>query len=226
MSAQRPSRPGVPLAAQQPFSVLVVCTGNVCRSPQAERLLLARRDAAASAAGPPGIRSALLFSSAGTAALVGSPMTPEALAETIARGGSDSPHRARQVTEAMLTGADLVLTMERAQRAAVVGMVPRSSRTTFTLRELARLLADLVASGGAEIAAGDGGLPAVLRSLVPQVAARRGFAVPPADPAADDIIDPYGRTAAVYHQSADQVQAGTDAVWRHAALLLAGGAHG
>ncbi|GMA87571.1 hypothetical protein GCM10025868_28210 [Angustibacter aerolatus] len=53
-----------------PARVLVVCTGNVCRSPLVERLLRQRLGT-----------DAVDVSSAGTQALVGEPMTDPAAAE-------------------------------------------------------------------------------------------------------------------------------------------------
>lgn len=88
-------------------SVLVVCTGNVCRSAMAEALL-ARRVGAS----PSGVRVA----SAGTAALVGYP-PPPVVVELMAEIGFDvGGHRARQVTDELALRHELILTMEEAQR--------------------------------------------------------------------------------------------------------------
>ncbi len=180
-----------------PFRILVVCTGNVCRSPQAERLLaaeFARR----------GLADAVEVSSAGTAALVGEPMDAEAAAQTIGYGGNPSGHVARRLDAAMVEDADLVLTMELAHRAAAVRLVPRASRYAFTLPEFARLLADLRDSGQAE--PGDASLaPASrLRSLVPEVAARRGLALP-VEAESDEVPDPFGRPTEAHARTASQV---------------------
>ena len=82
-------------------SVLVVCTGNICRSPMGEYLLRARWER-------PGAR----VSSAGTAALIHHPADDEAMAVMAEHGVDMSPHRARQVTTALVAGHDLILTME------------------------------------------------------------------------------------------------------------------
>lgn len=60
------------------FQVLFVCIGNVCRSPLGERLLAARLDG-----------ERFEVRSAGIAAMVGSPMVPEAAAHLAAYGGGD-----------------------------------------------------------------------------------------------------------------------------------------
>lgn len=179
-----------------PFTILVVCTGNICRSPQGERLFQAGFTRA-------GLARDVAVSSAGTAALVGRPMEPQAAALTAAYGGDPDAHVARRLEEWMVGSADLVLTMERAHRADVVRMLPRSSRNTFTLREFARLVVDL-REAGEFVAPPSSTAPADrLRWLVPQVAARRGMALPaPADD--DDVVDPYRRSAATYETSAKQ----------------------
>jgi protein-tyrosine phosphatase len=86
--------------------VLMVCTGNVCRSPMAEGLLRARFARLGRGS----------VESAGIAALVGRPAEPHAV-ELLARRGIDiSAHRARQLTPEQLAAADVVLVMEDAQR--------------------------------------------------------------------------------------------------------------
>ena len=80
--------------------VLVVCTGNICRSPMAAALLAERLS---SVPEPPRVESA------GTAALVGQGAAPEAVSLMAERGLDIAAHRARQVDQELLKGTDLVL---------------------------------------------------------------------------------------------------------------------
>src|SRR5829696_1569572 len=110
------------------FSILAVCTGNVCRSPAVERLL-------ATKLGP-----TITVSSAGTHALVGHPISEPMAALLAGYGIDERPFEARRVSEQMLKEADLILPLNRAQRSLVVDLWPAAVRRTFTLREFARLL--------------------------------------------------------------------------------------
>lgn len=86
--------------------ILIVCTGNVCRSPMGEGLLRARL--AQLGHGTVG--------SAGIAALVGRPAEQHAVDLLGKRGIDISGHRARQLTPELLASADVVLVMDEAQR--------------------------------------------------------------------------------------------------------------
>jgi protein-tyrosine phosphatase len=86
--------------------VLMLCTGNICRSPMAEGLLRARF--AAMGRGQ--------VESAGIAALVDQPADPLAVELLAARGIDISGHRARQLTPELLASADVVFVMEEGQR--------------------------------------------------------------------------------------------------------------
>ena len=85
-----------------PKKVLFVCTANVCRSPMAEAIF----NALAEEGG-----LAWRAASVGVAALEGEDITPNARAALEEVGIYTREHRARQVSEAMLGEADLVLAM-------------------------------------------------------------------------------------------------------------------
>lgn len=103
-------------------NVLLVCVGNVCRSPIAECLL---RNAL------PG--TGTVVGSAGLAALAGQPMDATAAALLGERGLDPSPHRARQLTAALLHESDLILAMEQPQLVQLGRMAPEITGRTFLL---------------------------------------------------------------------------------------------
>lgn len=179
------------------FSIVTVCTGNICRSPLAEQLLRA------GLARFPEVR----VSSAGTDALVDHPMTEQSQALAAEFGADDAHlHRARALTADHLREADLVLALSREHRRAIVEMLPRGARHTFTLREFARLLSDLPQEDVETIAAIDSGdVAARFSELVEVAASRRGLVEPPPSPEDDDVVDPYRRGDDVYRLSADQL---------------------
>ncbi|BAD39061.1 low molecular weight protein arginine phosphatase [Symbiobacterium thermophilum] len=114
--------------------VLLVCSGNTCRSPMAAALLRAlwrRAD--------PGWD--LQVDSAGIGAFPGLPAAPNAVAAMKARGIDLSGHRSQAVTD--LEGYDLVLGMTRAHRDALRTRFPALAGRIFTLAEYAGVGGDL-----------------------------------------------------------------------------------
>ncbi|HEX8002634.1 MAG TPA: hypothetical protein VF519_08050 [Mycobacteriales bacterium] len=161
------------------FDLLFVCTGNICRSPTAELLAAARLP-----------REHFRVHSAGTYGLEGYAIEPGAARELTALGIDSAAFRARRITADHVARADLVLTATREHRAAVVTLDPRALPRTFTMREFARLLD--------HVDPPPGGDPADrARAVVAAVAAARSRH-PAANPADDDVADPYGRGAAAY----------------------------
>lgn len=171
--------------------ILVVCTGNVCRSPLVERLLQRQLDVAY---GP----GAVEVASAGTASLAGRAMDERSASLLADLGGTDAGFVARQLVERHISAADLVLTATRQHRSAVVAQHPRALRRTFTVRELAQLL------DGADLS----GLPADPASRVPAVAelARsRRHVLGGTDQALLDVVDPFRADDAVYDQVREEL---------------------
>jgi protein-tyrosine phosphatase len=114
-------------------SILVVCTGNVCRSPLAEGFLRGVLEARFGASAP-------TVSSAGTAGWEGAPAMPESVAAAEERGVDISGHRGRELVREHVDDADLIVGMAAEHRDAVMRSVPNAAGTTFTLKELVRLL--------------------------------------------------------------------------------------
>jgi protein-tyrosine-phosphatase len=91
--------------------VVLVCTGNICRSPLAEALL----QQALKDRGVEGVT----VSSAGTGAWDGAPASEGAYLVGLERGLDLSGHRARLLTREVVDQADVILTMARHHRARV-----------------------------------------------------------------------------------------------------------
>lgn len=102
--------------------ILIVCMGNICRSPAAEYLFRERM----------GGRDIQLCS-AGLVALVGNPMDATALQLLSECGVDGTSHRAHQLTTAMVMQADLVLGMEQRHVDAIVKLAPEARGKVFLL---------------------------------------------------------------------------------------------
>lgn len=194
------------------FSILTVCTGNICRSSLAELVLRTRL------AGLPGT-----VASSGTYGLDTAPMPEEA--QRLALDAGVSPdlvgaHRSRVLIGEHLASADLVLAMARDHRRAIVELDPRALRTTFTVREFARLAADTPDDEITTAAAGHDTPSARLRAAIAAVALHRGMTPPPVDPEEDDVVDPYRRSWNTYQRSAAQLLPAVDQVIRVVKLAV------
>ncbi len=124
--------------------LLFVCTGNICRSPTAERLTTAYANRL-------GLAN-LTASSAGTAAVIDSQIHPSAAVILEKLGGDAANFAARQITSRIAAGADLILTMTSEHRDAVLEHSPQQLRKTFILPQAARLISDLGAQNIEDLA--------------------------------------------------------------------------
>ncbi|MDG6106084.1 phosphotyrosine protein phosphatase [Dactylosporangium aurantiacum] len=183
-----------------PFSILCVCMGNICRSPMAERLLVA--DLVALGAEP----DLVYVHGAGTGGWhAGEPMDPQAARQVLARGGDTAGFRARKLLGEHVDASDLVLTATAEQVDFVVSLRPDAAARTFVWGQFARLLRTVTA-----------GLPPAGRDA-DSVYARGVALVDLVDKARadagdeardeDDLADPWGRPDDVFGVVADQIQA-------------------
>lgn len=177
------------------FTVLLVCTGNICRSALAERLGRAYLDEALGEDAD-GVR----LHSAGLQAVVDSAMHPDSALVLRGLGGDPGDFRARQFVGDMAIDANLVLTMTRKHRRDVLRAAPRALSRTFTLREAADLL-DML---GEDVSVPAEELAQQGRSLVPRLAAARSWRQ---GGEADDIRDPIGLPVEVHQDVGEAIAA-------------------
>lgn len=163
-------------------SILVVCTGNICRSPVAEGFL---RDSFAARFGD----GAPAVSSAGIAGLDGWPASEESVVAAAEYGTDIQDHRARMLTLDMVA-ADLILGMASEHRERVIDLDPTVEGRSFTLKELARLLEELDPVS-------EPAPPGSLTGRVAQAAElrRSGF---PGNPQDESVVDPIGLGMTTY----------------------------
>ncbi|MES2719746.1 MAG: low molecular weight protein-tyrosine-phosphatase [Pseudomonadota bacterium] len=100
-------------------SVLVVCMGNICRSPMAEYLLRAA------------LPESKQVSSAGLGALINYPADDHAIALMHQHGIELSAHRARQISASLVAENDLILVMTQRQKEQLEAEFPSARGRVF-----------------------------------------------------------------------------------------------
>ncbi len=166
-------------------TILMVCTGNVCRSPAAEALLQQY------------LGDIATVSSAGTRALVDAGVPAQMLLSLDEAGIDARGHRGRQFNETLARDADIIIAMTHEHRRRIVQEVPAVLRRTLLLDEIAK-----AARASAPI---EGNTPA--ERLADLVAAVQGFRPELSAMTIEDVPDPYKRTLDVYDESYAMIEA-------------------
>jgi protein-tyrosine phosphatase len=172
-------------------TILVVCTGNICRSPMAEGLLRHHLEAR-------GIGS-IRVQSAGVQAWDGDEAMPEAVQALREVGLDISGHLSRALDPASLESADLILAMARWHRDVVAHLDPRASARTFTLKELVSGL-DAFPGHSPEAATADERLGEAVRW-----ASQRRASGEFAEPQDIDVPDPLGLSVQTFRAVAWEI---------------------
>lgn len=174
----------------EPFRILMVCTGNICRSPMAEQMLrqkFAQRN----------IKN-VVVDSAGVYAMEGAPMTIEAGAAMRSSGYSTETHIAKQATAEIIAGANLVLTATQDHRGDIVRTLTRANRYTFTIKEFANL-AVYVSQPDPDV---ELPAPTDLEDKLVITSMARGYAP---EVSVADVEDPYQRGQAVFDATREEL---------------------
>ncbi|PRX42030.1 protein-tyrosine phosphatase [Planifilum fimeticola] len=187
-------------------NVLLVCTGNTCRSPMAEAILTRL-------AGKEGLKVSVR--SAGLFAMDGAEVS-ENTRKVLGERGIRHSHRARSVNPELIEWADLILTMTLDHKRRLISMNPDSVGKVYTLKEYAltdgetreriRRLEQMTAELEARRALG-GGKEEDVRSLEESIRRERKALEQDGVPLEDlDIPDPFGGDVDTYRRCADRLE--------------------
>lgn len=113
------------------MKIVFVCTGNTCRSSMAEAI--AKKWLASNAPS----RDDIILISAGLAAYPGSPASAQSIDVMRSVGIDLTDHRAKQISGDLVAESDLILTMTRGHKYALLEMYPESGDKIYTLGEFA-----------------------------------------------------------------------------------------
>jgi protein-tyrosine phosphatase len=108
------------------FNIIIICTGNTCRSPMAEGILKSLLEER----GVADIR----VTSAGIGAMDGLPATPFAIEAARAWNVDISGHLSRQLTKRLIAEADLILAMSREHVEFVARQDRNAMKKTFLIK--------------------------------------------------------------------------------------------
>jgi protein-tyrosine-phosphatase len=157
------------------FTILAVCTANICRSPTMEILFRRFLDP-----------SRFSIGSAGMQGWIDAPVDSMVVLELARLGVSADGFSSRGVAEALVDDADLIVAATRQHRADLLGQFPSALRKTFTLREFSALVEGSTANSP--------------KDMVADAHRRRSEAGDDID-----LLDPFRRPPAVHRAVADQI---------------------
>jgi len=113
--------------------IVVVCTGNTCRSPMAEimcrKMMADRVGCSLNELGEHGV----MVMSAGISAMMGARPTPEAVEVMSKQGLPLADHESQPLTMQLVRQADIIWTMTRAHRQAIISQWPEAASRTMVL---------------------------------------------------------------------------------------------
>ncbi|MEZ4713792.1 MAG: hypothetical protein R3A44_41775 [Caldilineaceae bacterium] len=127
-------------------TILVVCTGNICRSPLVAGLLTRYIETA-------NLAGQLVVKSAGTGASPGMGASGHSVTVLARKGIDISDHSAQRLTYDLIQEADLILVMEEAHRSHIFYQSPENLDKVLLLSELAGLQGDIADPIGQDEAA-------------------------------------------------------------------------
>ena len=110
--------------AGQPKKILIVCTGNVCRSPMAEYILRRRLSG----------QMEVVVQSAGVFAPYGAPASDEAVRVLREWDIELTPHRSQPLTAELVNDADIILVMTQQHLREIARNYPQASQRVFLLK--------------------------------------------------------------------------------------------
>ena len=111
------------------MKIVFVCTGNTCRSPMAEALMVARAGAG---------NLDVVADSCGISVYESEDINPKAVQALSTVGISGFEHKSRQLEKADIQSADIVLTMTQQQKFSITKVYSEYKYKVFTISEYTR----------------------------------------------------------------------------------------